>query len=96
VTVRAFPDGIALEGNCPAEDAEALLGLLIENAGSMVDLAECGSVHTAVAQVLLAARPAIRGVPADPLLADWILPQLLDAAAETNFRLGSGRLPEQD
>ena len=93
MTVRATRDCVALEGNCPAEDAETLIGLLIENPGTMVDLAECGSVHTAVAQVLIAARPAMRGVPADPLLAEWILPQVLDAATETNSRQGSGRLP---
>lgn len=89
MTVRLSEDGIALMGNCPAEDAEALLELLLEEKNRVIDLSGCGTIHTAVAQVLLAARPLIRGVPGDPLLADWILPQMLDRRAETNFSRGA-------
>ena len=95
MTVRASGDEVLLSGDCSAEDAEALLGILIDNPNATIDLTECGSIHTAVAQVLLAARPVIRGVPADPIFADWIVPQVLDAAPETTSRRGGGAHPEQ-
>ena len=95
MTVRYSGHEISLSGDCSAEDAEALLEVLIENPGATIDLTECGSIHTAVAQVLLASRPVIRGVPADPLFAEWIVPQVLDAASETTSRRGEGPHPEQ-
>jgi hypothetical protein len=91
MTVRRTDDAIALAGDCPVEDAELLLGLLVETPTAIVDVGGCGRVHTAVAQVLLAARPAVRGTPDNALLSDWILPQLLDATDENNSRMGEGR-----
>lgn len=95
MTVHLSGGDILLSGDCPAEDAEVLLGLLIENPGATIDLAQCGSIHTAVVQVLLADRPAIRGVPADPLIAEWVVPQVLDATSETNSRQGEKPCPKR-
>ena len=95
MTVRASGHEVFLSGDCSAEDAEALVGFLIGNPSATIDLTECGSIHTAVAQVLLASRPVIRGVPADPFFAEWIVAQVLDAAPETNSRRGGGAHPEQ-
>ena len=93
MTVHASGQDVLLSGDCSAEDAEQLLGLLIGNPGATIDLTDCGGLHTAVVQVLLAARPAVRGVPADPLVADWIVPQLLDAVPETTSTRGEGPQP---
>jgi hypothetical protein len=86
MTVRKVEDAIALSGDCPVEDSEVLLALLIDDPKAIIDLDECGNIHTAVAQVLVAARREIRGVPADRLLADWILPQLLDPTRDSHSR----------
>lgn len=95
MTVHLSGGDIHLSGDCPAEDAEVLLGLLIENPAATIDFAQCGSIHTAVVQVLLADRPDIRGVPADPLLAEWVVPRLLDAASETNSRRSEKPYPKR-
>ena len=91
MTVRRIGDAIALTGDCPVEDAEVLLGLLVETPAATVDVDGCGRVHTAVAQVLLAARSAVRGVAVNPLLGDWILPQLLDEAGESTSTIPESR-----
>ncbi len=71
-------DGVvALEGVCPADDAETLRQLLSEDPGAAVDWRACEHAHTAVVQVLLVARPAIKGPAGAPLLERWIAPILL-------------------
>jgi hypothetical protein len=64
------------DGACLVEDALALLEFLQANGGAQVDLGSCSHVHTAVLQVLLAARPPISAMPREPFLARW-LPQAL-------------------
>ena len=73
MTVRIEPDGIHLVGRCSAEDADALLVALQEQPGCTVDLGAAQRLHLAVAQVLLAARPPVRGVPANGFLARYLL-----------------------
>ena len=69
MSVTRTEDGrILLEGVCPIEEAEALLRYLSEVPGAIVDWSGCDYAHTAVIQVLLAARPPIAGRPADPFL----------------------------
>jgi len=69
LSVTKSEDGrILLQGVCPIEEAEALLRCLSEVPGATVDWSECDGAHTAVIQVLLAARPSIVGRPADPFL----------------------------
>lgn len=91
MSVRRIEDAVALVGDCSIEDAELLLGLLLDDPAAPIDLQGCGRVHTAVVQVLLAARRPVRGVPGNSLVADWILPQLLDASGESTFTLPHGR-----
>ncbi|WP_338663601.1 hypothetical protein VQH23_00230 [Pararoseomonas sp. SCSIO 73927] len=76
MSVRLEGDTIRLEGAVRVEDAEPLLALLQGGAGRAVRLDGAGPLHTAVVQLLLALRPPIRGVPADPFDARWILPLL--------------------
>ena len=77
MTVRRTADGaIRLEGDCPVEEAETLLALLLADPEAMVDWRSCGSAHAAVAQVLLALGRPVLGEPADPFLRRWIAPLL--------------------
>lgn len=73
MSVHAEGNRIRLEGRCRVEDAEPLLRQLLEIEAPVVDLSAATQLHTAVVQVLLAARPEIAGTPADPVLARWIL-----------------------
>ena len=84
MSVRRSDDAILLSGDCPVEDAEELLGLLLQVPGAPVDIGYCGHVHTAVAQVLLAARPEIRGAVPNSFFGTWVLPHLLHAPVEKN------------
>jgi hypothetical protein len=80
MTVRRAEDGtIHLEGRCPIEDAEPLLQLLLQEAEGRVDLRACQHAHTAVIQILFAARPAILGPSPALFLRDWIEPALSGA-----------------
>ena len=63
---------IRLEGHCPVEEAEQLLEMLQGGVSAALDLSACGSVHTAILQVLLASRMRILIAPADALLASLL------------------------
>jgi len=77
MTVRVTGAGeVALVGACPSEDAEPLLQALLEHPEATVDLRGCDGAHTAVVQVLLAARPPVRGPAAGPFLRQWVEPLL--------------------
>lgn len=77
MTVRVTGAGeVALVGACPSEDAETLLQALLEHPEATVDLRGCDGAHTAVVQVLLAARPPVRGPAAGPFLRQWVEPLL--------------------
>lgn len=77
MTVRLAPDGtIELEGVCPIEDAEKLQQYLIRQPAGTVDWRACAAAHTAVVQVLLAAKPLLRGPPASGFLRDHVEPLL--------------------
>lgn len=77
MTVALSPDGmILLEGACGAEDADQLLQLMLSAPDAVVDWRRCGSAHSAVLQVLMAAQPRVLGPPMDPTLAGRIAPAL--------------------
>lgn len=69
-------DVIRLVGNCGVEDAEPLATHCSAAPGTPVDMTAAGQLHSAMVQALLDFKPAIRGVPADPFAAAWILPAL--------------------
>jgi hypothetical protein len=56
-------------GTCAPEEADALLEWLRRTPDASADLAACGDLHTALAQLLLAARVRLAPPPADPVLA---------------------------
>jgi hypothetical protein len=78
MTVLKSADGILLlQGACPSEDAETLLRHLLRGTQSTVDLRDCQSLHTAVFQVLLAAKAKVLGPPpTDTPLWRWSYPAL--------------------
>jgi len=77
LTVRLHIDGaIALEGVCHVEDAEPLQRLLLQHCEAAVDWRACDAAHTAVLQVLLVAKPSIKGTARAAFLQDLILPAL--------------------
>lgn len=63
---------IILEGECPVEDAEPLLELLQASPAAPLDWTRCTRLHTAVVQVVLAARPNLVGPCGDPWLQQWM------------------------
>jgi hypothetical protein len=82
VTVEMRADEtIALMGVCPSDDAELLLQLLIASPAAPVDWRGCEAAHSAVIQVLLTAKPELRGPPAGAFLREFVEP-LLPSSAE--------------
>lgn len=73
MSVRVEAEAIHLVGRCLAEDAEALLVALQEGSGRVVDLEGAQRLHLAVVQILLAARPPIRGVPDHEFIAGHLV-----------------------
>jgi hypothetical protein len=76
MSVNFDADRIFLRGACRVEEAETLAALLIESPGRIVDVTECGHLHAAVCQVLLALRPRLHGAPADTFVRHWVLAPL--------------------
>lgn len=77
MTVRRESDStIVLEGRCPIEDAEPLWQLLQATPGAPCDWTRCNHLHTAVVQVILAARPALAGPCGDAWIQTWVALQL--------------------
>jgi hypothetical protein len=75
MSVRRHDGGsIVLEGDCPVEDAEPLLELLQASPAGPLDWTRCGRLHTAVVQVVLAARPTLAGPCGDPWIREWMDP----------------------
>jgi hypothetical protein len=69
---------VRFESVCTVEDALPLLEFLKGSAMPEVDLLACTHLHTALLQLLLAARPRLASPPADPALARWVAPLLTD------------------
>jgi hypothetical protein len=83
MTVRLMDDGvIMLEGDCPAGDAESVARFLLLDPAASVDWCGCDHAHTAIVQVLLAARPTIRGPARSLFLRNWIAAALSRRPAE--------------
>jgi hypothetical protein len=77
MTIRLSPDDtIELHGICPLEDAERLQQYLLADPRAAVDWRSCSGAHTSVIQILLAARPILRGPPENDFLRDCIAPLL--------------------
>ncbi len=50
-------------GVCSIEEAETLLGWLLENPKGKVNLKSCEQLHTAIVQVLMASKVAFSALP---------------------------------
>jgi hypothetical protein len=73
VSLRRIDDQtLALEGQCGVDDAEALLQALLATPAAVVDWRGCEGAHTAVVQVLLAARARVRGPAASVFLSEMV------------------------
>lgn len=77
MSVRIEGGFVHLEGRCLAEDAEHLLRALQDTPHLVVDIAGAQRVHTAVLQILLALRPALRGRPMEGILSREIVLSLI-------------------
>jgi hypothetical protein len=78
MTVRQAGGAIRLEGVCSVDDAEPLRRLLANDRRAVVDWRACEAAHTAVVQILLAARPELLGPAADAFLQNRIAPLMSD------------------
>lgn len=77
MTVMATADGtIELSGHCGVEDAEVLQRHLLAAPRSAVEWRACEQLHSAVIQVLLVAKPRIRGLPPNAFLGAHVAPLL--------------------
>ncbi len=75
MTVTVSADGVCvLQGDCPLEDAEVLCQSLSHEPHMQIDWSGCTRLHTAVFQVLMAARPRIVGSPTDPFVQNHLVP----------------------
>lgn len=61
-----------LEGVCAVEEAESLLDWLKSRKRPRIDLSRCEHLHTAVLQLLIAAKPAIVAWPEDAEWRRWL------------------------
>ena len=81
MTIHVSADGtIVLTGACPSDDADVLVQHLLASPGAPVDWRACETAHSAVIQVLMAARPRLSGPPAGHPLREWIEPILTGAS----------------
>ena len=62
-----------LEGGCAGEEAERLLDWLKGRKRPRVDLGRCEHLHTAVLQLLIAAKPAVVAWPEDAEWRRWVV-----------------------
>ena len=77
MTVRVTAAGtIEISGHCGVEDAEALQRQLLAAPRPTVEWSTCRSLHSAVIQVLLVAKPGIRGLPSNAFLTMHVAPLL--------------------
>jgi|HubBroStandDraft_1064217.scaffolds.fasta_scaffold1260897_1 hypothetical protein len=65
-------DAATADGASTVEDVLPLLEYLQAHANAGVDLGPCTHLHTAVLQVLMAARPRIVAMPGEAFLARWL------------------------
>ena len=77
MTVSMENGVIRLVGACPSGEADELLQCLLADPAAGIDWCGCDAAHTAVVQVLLAARRQITGPPRGAALAAIVTPALL-------------------
>ena len=83
-------DTVTADAVPTVEDALPLLEYLQSQAGARVDLGACTHLHTAVLQVLMAARPTMVTLPRDAFLARWLPGVLGDQITPSPALAGEG------
>jgi hypothetical protein len=74
MSVSRSDDGtVVLAGNCDVEEAEPLLQMLVGTPEALLDWRRCMHLHTAVIQVVLAAKPRLIGPCGDAWVEAWLL-----------------------
>ena len=76
MSVQLHGQVIALSGHCGSDDAERLVGHLLDQPNAIIDWTGCERAHTAVVQVVLAADRKVLGPPRSAFLAQWVEPLL--------------------
>ena len=94
MTIRIAADGVVLlDGICLLEEAEELQRLLLADQRPAVDWRACTAAHTAVIQVLLAARPVLRGPPEGEFLRSFIDVVLQSDAQNGSTAFDKAKMP---
>lgn len=86
MTVRVEGQTIHLEGRCRLEEAEQLLALFVQNPDHRVAIGASTSLHTAIVQILLAAKPMVLGRPANSFLSRFLSPVLENESSASSQR----------
>lgn len=60
MTVKQVDGVVILEGNCGVEEAETLLQAILAAPAARIDWSGCQQIHTAVVQIILAAKIPVR------------------------------------
>lgn len=77
MTVKIEERQIMLSGSCTVDEAEPLLAALLDDPSRSVVI-DSEKVHTALCQVLMALRPAIRVERADRFFCEHLLPLMVE------------------
>jgi hypothetical protein len=92
MTVRLTNEGaIMLVGECPVDDAETLLEHLQARREGPVDWSGCTRLHTAVWQVLMAAKPKLVGECGDEFVRTWAGTAVADSVPGKDRKTARGR-----
>lgn len=72
-------NAVVLEGECMVEEALPLLEHLQSHPKSKVSMKGCVLAHSAVLQILMAARPVYSSLPEEEFMRRWLAPALKGA-----------------
>jgi hypothetical protein len=73
MSLRLDQDGtIVLHGDCLVDEAEPLHRMLLSDPAARVDWTQCNHLHSAILQLILAARPTVTPRCGDSFVDRWI------------------------
>ncbi len=81
MSVHLAEGAIRIEGDGRVEDAETLLRLLQENSSAPIEIKDCGRLHMAVVQVMMASRRPVSGVASNAFVREQVTPLLSSTTA---------------
>lgn len=76
MSLEVVGDTIRVIGHCRVEEAEVLVELFHSHGPVRLDFSHCESLHSAVAQAILAFRRPIVGSPTQAFIRDLLAPAL--------------------